>query len=408
MRPALRGLAAAPALFLLAASCGKDARARGSGEAPRRVRLVRAEKRDLPRPVTAVGALAAEERADLSFKVAGRLARFHVDIGSRANAGDVLAQLEKTDFELQRQRAHAALSQARARVGLSVDGTSDEVVPENTAIVRQNRAKLEQAKAELERNKSLLEQGLISRATFDVVEANYKVAESQFHDSLEEVHNRLGILAERRSQLEIAEQQLHDSSLVAPFAGSVQRRIANAGEYLEAGKPVLTLVKLNPVRLRLDIPERDARLVRAGQAVNVRLEGDATASFTGKVARVAPALLDASRSLVVEAEIANPKGLLKPGSFVRAEIDTGGGGPVLVVPASAIVVFAGIEKVVLVKESKALERQVVTGRRSGDLVEIASGIGEGDAVVDRPGNLATGMPVAADSRGAAPPPPATH
>ncbi|MGZ5430767.1 MAG: efflux RND transporter periplasmic adaptor subunit, partial [Thermoanaerobaculia bacterium] len=272
MRPALRGLAAAPALCLLAASCGEDARARGAGEAPRPVRLVRAEKRDLPRPVTAVGALAAEERADLSFKVAGRLARFHVDIGSRAREGEVLAELEKTDFELQRQRAQAALAQARARLGLPVDGTSDEVVLENTAIVRQNGAKLEQAKADLERNKSLLAEGLISRATFDVVEANYKVAESQFHDSLEEVHNRLGILAERRSQLAIAEQQLHDSALVAPFGGSVQQRIANAGEYLEAGKPVLTLVKLNPVRLRLDIPERDARLVKVGQAVNVRLE----------------------------------------------------------------------------------------------------------------------------------------
>lgn len=408
MRPALRGLAAVPALCLLATSCGKDARARGSGETPRPVRLVRAEKRDLPRPVTAVGALAAEERADLSFKVAGRLSRFHVDIGSRAGAGDVLAELEKRDFELQRERAEAAYRQARARLGLAAEGAGDEVVPENTPIVRQNRAKLEQANAELERNKSLLEQGLISRATYDVVEANYKVAESQLHDSLEEVHNRLGVLAERRSQLSIAEQQLHDSALVAPFGGSVQQRLANAGEYLAAGKPVLTLVKLNPVRLRLDIPERDARLVKAGQAVSVRLEGDAAASFTGKVARVAPALLDASRSLVVEAEIANPKGLLKPGSFVKAEIDTGGGGAVLVVPASAIVVFAGIEKVVLVRESKALERQVVTGRRAGDLVEIASGLAEGDAVIDRPGNLATGMPVSPDAAGAATPAPATH
>lgn len=402
MRPAFRGLAAAPVFCLLAASCGKDSSARGAGETPRPVHLVRAEKKDLPRPITAVGALAAEERADLSFKVAGRLARFHVDIGSRAGAGDVLAELEKTDFDLQRQRAQAALSQARARLGLSVDGTNDEVVLEDTAIVRQNRAKLEQAKAERERNKSLLEEGLISRATFDVVEANYKVAESQFHDSLEEVHNRLGILAERRSQLAIAGQQLKDSALVAPFGGSVQQRIANAGEYLEAGKPVLTLVKLNPVRLRLDIPERDARLVKVGQAVNVRLEGDAASSFVGRVARVSPALLDTSRSLVVEAEIANPKGLLKPGSFVKAEIDTGGGGAVLVVPSSSIVVFAGIEKVVLVKDKKAVERQVVTGRRSGDLVEIASGLGEGDAVVDRPGNLATGMLVSPDAGADAP------
>lgn len=393
-------------VFLLAvlaslalAGCGKDSRARTTGEPPRPVHAVPAAKRDLQRSVTAVGALAAEERADLSFKVPGRLAKLHVDIGSRAQAGDVVAELEKTEFELGLQRAKAALQQARARLGLSTDGTSDTVVPENTAIVRQNRAKLEQAKAELARNQSLLDQGLISRATFDVVDANFKVAESQFHDSLEEVNNRLGVLAERRSQLLLAEQQLGDTSLVAPFSGSVQERKANAGEYLAAGTPVLTLVRLNPVRLRLDIPEREARSVRQGQTVNVRVEGDAT-TFTGKVARVSPALLESNRSLVIEAEIANPRGALRPGSFVKAEIETGGGGPVLTVPASAIVVFAGIEKVVLVKDSKAVERQVVTGRRSGDLVEIASGLAEGDLVVDKPGNLATGMLVSADIAGA--------
>ena len=381
-------LAAVASLALI--GCGKDSRARTAGDPPRAVHTVRAARRDLLRSVTAVGALAAEERADLSFKVPGRLAKLHVDIGSRAAAGDVVAELEKTEFELGLQRARAALQQARARLGLPTDGASDSVVPENTAIVRQNRAKLEQAKAELVRNQSLLDQGLISHATFDVVDANFKVAESMFHDSLEEVSNRLGVLAERRSQLLLAEQQLGDSSLVAPFSGSVQERKANAGEYLAAGTAVLTLVRLNPVRLRLDIPEREARSVKQGQTVNVRVEGDTT-TFTGKVARVSPALQESNRSLVIEAEIANPKGALRPGSFVKAEIETGGGGPVLTVPSSAIIVFAGIEKVVTVKESRAVERQVVTGRRAGELVEIASGLAEGDVVVDRPGNLASGM-----------------
>ncbi len=164
------------------------------------------------------------------------------------------------------------------------------------------------------------------------------------------------------------------------------------GEYLAAGTPVAALVKISPIRLRLEIPEREARLVRPGQAVRVRSEGDA-AVRTGRVARISPALEEASRSLVVEAEIPNPDGALRPGAFVKAEIDSDAGGPVLVVPASAVVVFAGIEKVVSVKDGKALERPVVTGRRAGDVVEIVSGLGAGDLVVAAPGNLATGMSV---------------
>jgi len=359
---------------------------------PRSVRLVPAETRSLPRTVVAVGTLAAEDRADLSFKVPGRLARLNVDIGSRVGAGAILAELAKEDFLIRLDGARAALLQARARLGLSPDGTADEVEAESTAVVRQNRARMEQAQAELARAKSLFEQGVLSRSSFDVAEANFKVADSQYRDSLEEVNNRRGILLQRRSDLSLAEQQLRDTTLLAPFSGGIQSRRATAGEYLAAGTPVLTLVKVSPIRLRLEIPEREARLVRPGQAVRVRSEGE-SAVWTGKVARTSPALEESSRSLVVEAEIPNPAGALRPGAFVKAEIDCDAGGPALVVPASAVVVFAGIEKVVGVKNGKAVERPVVTGRRSGDVVEIVSGLGDGDLVVAKPGNLATGAAV---------------
>src|SRR4029079_14405259 len=104
--------------------------------------------------------------------------------------------------------------------------------------------------------RSLLAEGVLSRATFDVVEATFKVAESQYNDALEEVNNRRGILAERRSDLALVDQQLRDTRLLAPFGGAVQARRANLGEYLNAGAPVATLVKVNPIRLRVDVPER--------------------------------------------------------------------------------------------------------------------------------------------------------
>jgi Cu(I)/Ag(I) efflux system membrane fusion protein len=119
------------------------------------------------------------------------------------------------------------------------------------------------------------------------------------------------------------------------------------------------------------------------------------------VVRLSPALEESNRSLIVEAEVDNTKGLLRPGSFARAEIVTEAAADSLVVPASAVVVFAGIEKVVTVKEGKALEKAVTTGRLTGELVEILSGLEPGEAVVVKPGNLATGMAVEISPRGVA-------
>jgi RND family efflux transporter MFP subunit len=384
---------AAPLAFgLLSAACSGKAASRSADEGPRRVQIVKAERRRIPRTVVAVGTLAAEDRAELGFKVPGRLARWDVDLGSRVASGAVLAELDARDYELRRDRARAALEQARARLGLPVGGDSDDLDPEKVGIVRQAKARLEQATVNLNRSRELRDQGILSQADFDASEAAFKVAQSLYNDSLEEVNNRRSILAERRSDLALAEQQLTDTQLHAPFSGAVQQRRSNLGEYLAAGAPVLTLVKLTPLRMRVDVPEREAQNVRKGQEVAVRVEGMVEA-WPGRIVRLSPALEEANRSLIVEAEVDNSKGLLRPGSFARAEIVTESGGDSLVVPASSLVIFAGIEKVVTVKEGKALERAVTTGRRAGDVVEIMAGLEAGEPVVVKPGNLATGMAV---------------
>jgi RND family efflux transporter MFP subunit len=157
-------------------------------------------------------------------------------------------------------------------------------------------------------------------------------------------------------------------------------------------------VKLSPLRLRLDVPEREALNIRAGQEVAVRTEG-ASDAWPGRIVRLSPAIEEANRSLIVEAEVDNSKGLLRPGSFARAEIQTESGGDSLVVPASSLVLFAGIEKVITVKQGKALERPVTSGRRAGEAVEILSGLEAGESVVVKPGNLTTGASVEVVSGG---------
>jgi RND family efflux transporter MFP subunit len=160
-----------------------------------------------------------------------------------------------------------------------------------------------------------------------------------------------------------------------------------------AGTPVVTLVRTDPLRLRLEVPEREAPPIRTGQLVRIRVEGD-TNVCTGRIARLSPAIDEQSRMLMVEADIPND-GSLRPGVFVRADIVTNERDEGLAVPSSAVISFAGIEKVVAIQDGKALEKTIATGRRGADWIEVVSGLKAGERVVLDPGNLRTGQPVSA-------------
>jgi len=225
----------------------------------------------------------------------------------------------------------------------------------------------------------------------DTVRASYTVALARHATAREEARTRMAALAQRRAEYEIARKQLADASVRAPFDGAVQSRPANLGEYVAAGTPIVTLVKSNPLRLRLEVPERDSMMVRHGQLVQLRVEGD-TNVYPGNIARLSPALSEQDRMLLVEADVPNP-GTLRPGLFASASIIVKDREEVLTIPTNAVVTFAGIEKVVVIQDGKALEKDVTTGRRRGDRVEILSGLGLGESVVLDPAGLRTGQPV---------------
>jgi multidrug efflux pump subunit AcrA (membrane-fusion protein) len=383
-------------LLLGATACNKDTSASAAqpkaAPAARTVRVAPAAQESVPRTVVASGTLAADDQVVLGVKVAGRLAELGVDLGSRVKKGQAVARIDPGDYRLRVDQAVAALQQARARLGLRPDGTDDRVDPDETALVRQARAVLDEAKLTRERSDRLMEQALIARAQVDAAEAALKVAEGRYQDAVEEVRNRQAVLAQRRSELELARQQLADTALVSPIDGAVGQRQASVGEYLAPGAPVATLVRLHPLRLRVAIPEREAAAVQVGQRVTVTVEGDAT-EHGGRVARLSPAIQEQNRTLTIEAEIPNERGLLRPGSFARATIVTQAAQPVVMVPASAIITFAGIEKVLSVKDGKSVERRVQTGRKEAARVEIVSGLAAGEPVIIEPGNLTGGQAV---------------
>jgi len=369
----------------------EEPKSKAAGPPPREVRVTPATERTVARTVSATGTLAADDQVVLGTKVAGRLAEITVDLGTRVKRGQVIGRLDQSDFKLRVEQAEASLQQARVRLGLAATGSDERIDPEQTAIVRQARAMLDDARLTRDRSVKLAQQDLIARAQLDSAEASLQVAEGRYQDAQEEVRNRQAIIAQRRSELDLARQQLSDTLILSPIDGAVSLKQASVGEYLAAGAPIATLVRTHPLRLRVPVPERDAG-VRVGHAVTLTVEGDPTV-YRGRVVRLAPIVQEQNRTLLVEAEVPNERGFLRPGSFARVEIMTEVSQPVVTVPASAVIVFAGVEKVLVVRQGKTAEVRVTTGRRLGEDVEIVEGLKGSDPVVARPGNLVGGQPV---------------
>ncbi|MBI5801114.1 MAG: efflux RND transporter periplasmic adaptor subunit [Verrucomicrobia bacterium] len=367
---------------------GKNAPAMPS----RAVQSAPAESRPMERAVSVIGALAAIDQATLSVKVSGRLQSLSVDIGTRVKKGELVAQIESVDYELKLRSAEALLAQARARLGLLLVGADDTVKAEETSTVRQANASLLESQKQRDRTRELAKRGISSQADLEIVEANYEIAFNRHLEALEDIRQRQGVLQQRRVEVEIARQQLADTKIVAPFDGMVQERKASPGEFLNTAAPIVTLVKVDPLRLRVEVPERNAAGVRLGQKVRLTIEGD-TNKYTGTISRLSPAITDASRMLIVEADIPNAAGLLRPGTFARADIVLAEQEPATTVHKDALITFAGMEKIFLVKDGRAAEKNIAVGRRAGDFIEVLSGVKAGDVVVLSPGSLQNGQPV---------------
>jgi RND family efflux transporter MFP subunit len=382
---------------LASAACksGYPSSSKGAPDAKeaRSVKTARVTEMPMEQAVTVTGTLAAQDQATVSAKVPGRVQTITVDLGTVVRKGQLLAQLEQQDYKLRLQQAEAALAQARARVGLSPEGEDERTLdPENTGTVRQARALLDDAKLKRDRAISLSQQGVIARAQLDTAEADYKVAVSRYQDAIEEIRNRQALVVQRRSEIDIARQQLTDTTVNAPFDGVVQEKRTSVGEYLAAGTAIVTIVRIDPLRLRAEVPEREASKVHSGQEVRVTAEGN-TDVYTGRIVRLSPSISAQNRILVVEAEVHND-GKLRPGSFARADIVSDSKSMAPAVPANAIVTFAGIDKVITIQDGKALEKPVTLGRRVGEWTEVLSGIKSGETVIVNPGNLQSGQPVA--------------
>jgi RND family efflux transporter MFP subunit len=330
------------------------------------------------RALEAVGSLEAEDEVTLSSQAAGNLDVITVDVGSLVRRDQVIAKLDQRELSLKVDQAQAAVRQIEARLGIK---GGEKIDPEKQPEVRTTRSALERARYDLTASKNLADHGDISKQQLDVYQRTYDQAEARYQAAQENVRNLEALLEEKRASLSLAKKQLSDVNITSPINGIVKEKQASRGEYLNPGSPIATIVQINPLRLKLEIPENFAATVKAGQTVRLKVDTFGDHEFTGRVKRINPTLDEKNRSLTAEAEVGNSDGRLKPGMFARARIASDQASAALMVPVKSVVTLAGVNKVFILENGKAVERQVKLGEQDGMLVEILEGVKPGEKVI---------------------------
>jgi RND family efflux transporter MFP subunit len=362
---------AAPAVDAEASS------AQPSGEA---LSAVEVALRPWPHTVRVQGTLIEDESAQLGAKVAGRIKEVMVDLGTRVDEGQPVARLDTEEFDLRVQQAEAQVAQARATLGLKGTTPDNKLDPTKAAPVLQELALLEEARMNFNRVRSVSGKAVFTQEEVQTRQSALHVAEARYSSSLNAVQEQVALLALRRSELALAVQNQHDAVLKAPFVGIIQQKHVAPGSYVNIGQPVVTLMRIDPLRFRAGVPERTAVGVSVGQTVKIFLDGQ-PAPIEAKISRISPALDLSSRALMIEADVDNGEGRWRSGLFAEAEILVDAEQQALTVPVSSVVAFGGVEKVWAVKDDKAEPRPVRIGRRDAKFVEILDGLSAGDVIL---------------------------
>lgn len=334
------------AIALLSAAlsfgCGGEEKAAEVGGKPvvtTTVKLV-----DLEEHIEATGELHAQDEAAIAAEVPGQVTQLAFDEGQAVSAGQVVLEIDPQRRELEVQSARAGLAEATAA--------------------------LRDAEREYQRMKVLRERDVAAAAKMDQVETQVALARSRE--------------AAAQAQLGVAERALRDASVRAPFAGSVGRRHVSRGEYVQIGQPLFELVALDPVEAEFHVAERDSARVAPGQEVALTVEPYPGETFRGRVTLISPTIDPKTRTLRVEAHVANPEARLRPGLFARVDLGVALRKGVLMVPEEAVLQRADGEVVFRAGEGHRVQRVLVTtGIHRDGLVEVASGLAAGDVIVTR-------------------------
>lgn len=291
--------------------------------------------------------------------------RIRADLGDRVKAGDVIVELdrEKLQYKLDQQRA--TLNRSLAKFGVT---QADEVLPpiDQTPEVRKSATQLAQSELAWKRAGELSRASLISQEQLEGAEAKHVTDKAAYESA---VQNAKDLRADI------------DASIKAPFEGYIQKRLVSLGQFVRVQTPVASLVKIDPLKLIAEVPERMAPWVKVGGKVSLSVEAYPDRRIEGTVSRLSPAINQQTRAFPLEAEVPNHDGLLKPGTFARARVESDRTDQIFTVPYAAVQNRYGVNRLFIVKGDRLSSLEVKLGDRLGDQVEITGGIAAGEPIV---------------------------
>jgi len=400
------------------------------------VTTAQAVVRQIPTYFEATGNLASDAQTDVAPTVGGKITAVNFDIGSYVQKGSVLVQLDDRDARIRLEQANAQVDQANAQVRqaqanvdqaiaglrqtqarLNVkDGETFDI--ETFSQVRATQAQLTLAEKELGRAERLLETGDVARTIYDqrkaqrdqlraqldesrstaaVAVSAIRTAQSQVNTALAAVRTAQSAADAARTQIATAQKAISDATIYAPISGYISERTADVGEFVTPNTPnskVATIVRTSVLRMRIDVPEQSIGQVKVGQGISLQTSAFPDRNFSGVVTRIAPSLNATSRTLIVEAEVENTEGLLKPGQFATVRITQSEAKPSVMIPTAAIKNEGDTNKVFVVKDGRAEERTVRLGILENNLIEVQQGVQENESVaVSNIGQIYDGVAV---------------
>jgi RND family efflux transporter MFP subunit len=378
----LLSVIAAAAPVLAGACSAGDAKTKDAASAPLAISVAPAAaiERPIARFIRATGTLTAEEQAEVAAETPGRVVAAPVERGSMVAANAELIRLSPTETEAQLKEAEANAAQIEARLGLTAGGAFEvNNVPE----VQNAKAAYDLAQSEYKRIQSLLEQRVVSPSEYDQRRTQMEAARQQYEAARNAASQQFRSLQAAQARVTLARKAFADTVVRAPFTGAVGERLVSVGDYVTRGMKVAVVVRTNPLRVKLTIPEQFISAVASGQPVNFQVDAYPDRTFEGKVQYVSPALQADQRALTIEAVVPNPTGELKPGLFATARIEEKTRTRAVLVPAAAVQTIGGTSRVFVVNGDRVEERIVTAGQTVDDLVEISKGVKNGERVATR-------------------------
>jgi RND family efflux transporter MFP subunit len=364
------------ALAILGAGCSRKqegtVNAASKGPDPISVKVAAAVERTVEKSIMVTGTLLPDESTTVSAEVAGRVVRINVDFGQPVRKGQVVAELDPVELQLQLERARGTLAQALARVGLAPN--DNEETPETTPMMRQAQAQLEDAKSKYDNAAKLVKTGDISTERYVELEKALRARQAAFEMARDEMRTQLAALRALRAEVKLAEKRVKDATVVAPFDGAVTLKHVSPGQYIKENVPILTLVKTSPLRLRVEVPESAVAQVKVGTTLHFTTEAVPNSEFVAVVRELNPSLDSRSRTLTAEARLSSDDNRLKPGAFVQVRLITDNNHRVVAVPRAAVYTVAGLNKFFTIEDGKARERRIPEVLGSNGWVEMPVGI----------------------------------